>query len=139
MPASSRAHQLRPPVRANAERGAWGILGRFSVGALLATVFALLLAACSSGLPSSPVPSPTLAPPEVIARGEDIFQRTAGGRGCAACHGKDARGQVGPDIRGRSASDIRRALKSVDLMQFISLTDDEIEAVVAYLQFLKSR
>ena len=97
---------------------------------------AVVLSGCGSA--ASPTASP--APAEVIARGEELFQRTAGGRGCAACHGRDARGKVGaPSIVGRSANSIRGALQRVPQMSFISLTDNEVEAVAAYLQYLRSQ
>jgi mono/diheme cytochrome c family protein len=108
--------------------------------ALLISLFAvgLLATACGSGSPPGPTPTP--APPEVIARGEEIFQRTAGGVGCASCHGREARGGAGvPNIVGRPASDIQRALRTVGQMSFIKLSDEEIEAVAAYLQTLRTR
>ena len=88
---------------------------------------------------SSDVATP--APASMIARGEDVFQRAAGGVGFASCHGIDARGIDGlaPEILGRPAKAIERALASVSQMGFISLTDDDLDAVAAYLQFLKSQ
>ncbi len=84
-------------------------------------------------------PEPTVAPnpEEQIAQGEIIFTVSAGGIGCQACHGVGAVGLVGPDIRGRIASQVSGALEGVDAMQFIILTEAEIEAVAAYLQTLK--
>ena len=68
-----------------------------------------------------------------MARGEQIFQKTAGGVGCASCHGIEATGMVGPNIRGRTASQIASALGRVEAMSFIKLSSEEVEAVAAYL------
>jgi mono/diheme cytochrome c family protein len=91
-----------------------------------------VLAACDQG------PTATPASPEVVAQGEEIFQETAGGVGCASCHGTDARGGGGaPNIVGRDARAIERALDRVGQMGFIELDQQEIEAVAAYLRALR--
>ena len=82
---------------------------------------------------------------DLTAKGKLIFEKTAGGVGCAYCHGFDGRGQgpsgeAAPDNRGASEEKVRNALKGgVPLMSFIKLTDDEIKAVVAYLQYLNQQ
>jgi len=68
--------------------------------------------------------------------GRIIFERTAGGVGCAACHGMDATGDVGPDIRGRDPVAILDAMSAVDEMGFIELSEVEIARVAAYLRAL---
>ena len=95
----------------------------------------LLLTACGGFTP------PTPAPTAVVEQGEDIFQRTAGGTGCQACHGMDADGinGSGPRIVGRPANAIRSALGRVPQMSHIELTDEEIEAVAAYLWTLREQ
>ncbi len=90
-------------------------------------------------LEAAAVAAPDARPPaaaglsDVVVRGEQIFLKTAGGVGCASCHGIEARGLVGPDIRGRTASQIASALSSVEPMRFITLSAEEIEAVAAFL------
>lgn len=74
-----------------------------------------------------------------LAVGEEIFQTKAGGVGCAACHGKDGKGATAPANRGSSAEEIRVQLATNEAMQFISLTDDEIEAVAEYLAYLATQ
>lgn len=126
--------------------------GAMAVGGLLA------VACAAPGAPSAP-PTPTSRPAapvaqsraspapvtspaasDQLARGEQIFQRTAGGVGCASCHGPDARGLTGPDIRGRSAEQIRTALNAVEAMAFISnLVPADFEALAAYLKTLETR
>jgi len=107
--------------------------------------------------PTAP-PSPTPAPPtqtptpvstpsgngagasgDLIARGKVIYEETAGGVGCALCHGLDAQGkpEVGaPPNIGATETDIAAALQDRAQMTFIKMTDEEIEAVAAYLKFL---
>jgi mono/diheme cytochrome c family protein len=73
-----------------------------------------------------------------VTRGELLFQQTAGDVGCQYCHGTDAKGLVGPDIREADASKIQFALGKVEAMAFIYLTEEEIQDVAAYLQSLES-
>ncbi len=72
----------------------------------------------------------------VAAQGKKIFEETAGGVGCASCHGKDAAGGFGPSIHDRDPVAILNALRTVEDMAFIKLTDEEIAAVGAYLRYL---
>jgi DNA-binding beta-propeller fold protein YncE/mono/diheme cytochrome c family protein len=74
--------------------------------------------------------------------GRTIFEKTAGGIGCAACHGATGRGggQLGaPDIRGADEMRVRAALAGVAVMSRITLSDAEITAVVAHLQELNKQ
>lgn len=73
---------------------------------------------------------------DLVVKGEEIFQVTAGDVGCQLCHGTDATGVIGPDIRGMDATFIKNALRAVADMEFMELNDDEIEAVAAYLKTL---
>ena len=73
---------------------------------------------------------------DVAAAGKLVFEETAGGVGCASCHGMDAKGDHGPDIRGRKVEDILGALDEVEDMDFLDLPKAEIEAVAAYLATL---
>jgi DNA-binding beta-propeller fold protein YncE/mono/diheme cytochrome c family protein len=71
--------------------------------------------------------------------GRQIFEKTAGGIGCASCHGVDARGGAqakAPDIRGADETRVRSALAGVTVMSRIMLNDAEIAAVVAHLRDL---
>ncbi|MBI4320840.1 MAG: beta-propeller fold lactonase family protein [Chloroflexi bacterium] len=78
--------------------------------------------------------SPTGASADLIARGQKTFSQSSAK--CQLCHGEDARGSVGPNIRGKTADDIRYQLENNPQMQSIKLSGDEIEAVGAYLQSL---
>jgi len=80
---------------------------------------------------------PSLDP--VAEAGRVIFEKTAGGVGCATCHGETAEGNedVGaPNIQGKSSVAILEQLRSNPDMQFIKLTDDEVDQVEAYLLYL---
>jgi cytochrome c553 len=75
---------------------------------------------------------------DLVEQGEELFQRTAGGVGCAACHGTDAEGRANaPSIVGVPKTDISRALAGgVEQMSGIELDETELEAVYQYLQTL---
>ena len=74
-------------------------------------------------------------------RGRYVFEVKAGGTGCQLCHGTDAKGVVGPNIRGKTADDVRQALQSVDLMitAVKNVDSEDIRAVAAYLQWLATQ
>lgn len=72
----------------------------------------------------------------VAAAGKVIFEKTAGGVGCAACHGMTAEGDIGPNIVGRDSVAILDTLRVNAEMQFIQLTEEEIDQVAAYLRYL---
>jgi mono/diheme cytochrome c family protein len=74
--------------------------------------------------------------------GRTIFEKTAGGVGCQACHGINGTGGAqfnAPDIRGADEMRVRAALAGVAVMSRIMLNDAEIAAVVAHLQALNKQ
>lgn len=78
---------------------------------------------------------------EVLEQGKLIFEYTAGGVGCAYCHGMDGKGhgpsgESAPDIRSKTGNDVKQALTNVISMDTIKLTDKEIAAVGVYLHYL---
>jgi len=76
---------------------------------------------------------------ELIAAGEVLFMTTAGGVGCATCHGTDAMGipdLAAPDIRGADFAMIADALATRAQMTTLTLSDADIKAVAAYLATL---
>ena len=73
--------------------------------------------------------------------GRMLFEKTAGGIGCAMCHGANARGGGSlnaPDIRGVGEDRIRGALAAVPAMNRIKLSDAELAAVVSHLAELNT-
>jgi mono/diheme cytochrome c family protein len=78
----------------------------------------------------------------VVALGKRVYE-TAGDVGCTDCHqpsgrgGKTAAGDSAPDIRGATLTKVRDAVSGgVGVMSFIKLSEQEIAAVVAYLDYL---
>ncbi len=98
-------------------------------------------AATGQVTPGAPRTSATAAPAvsaaasaEMVVRGEKVYFQQP--NGCVGCHGKDATGGVGPNIRGKTAAQIRHQLDETPQMQSLVLSNDEIEAAAAYLQSL---
>lgn len=73
---------------------------------------------------------------DLLAQGKLVFEKTAGGVGCAYCHGMDGKGLIGPNIRGKTVENIRFQLANNPQMTFITLRDDEVQAAEAYLKYL---
>ena len=76
---------------------------------------------------------------EQIAAGKLLFERTAGGVGCALCHGIDGKGDpvyAAPDNRGATVDQILDAIDTRPQMAFLKLSNDEVQAVAAYLKVL---
>lgn len=138
------------------------------VGAVLlgGTAILIVLSGCSgstadtsAGGAAKPIAQPTLAAPApraaaaapqagasstssaVLAQGKKVFEESAGGVGCAYCHGRDGKG-TGPAgiqaafIQGRKEAEVRYAMANLPMMSMVKLNDQEVEAVVAYLQTL---
>lgn len=91
---------------------------------------------------SAPAASPTPNADAVVALGKKVWE-TAGGDGCQDCHGADAKGRStrsgtnAPNVRGATEQKLREALAGgAALMTFLKLTDEEIDAVLRYLQYL---
>jgi len=77
---------------------------------------------------------------DLFQLGERIFLKEAGeGVGCSACHGSDAKGAIGPNIRGKTPDDIRGALARVDAMSFLRLNQQKVEAISEYLEWLTTQ
>ena len=78
---------------------------------------------------------------EMVEHGEQLFFEGKIGVGCAACHGDDAKGLIGQDIRGKSVAEIIGAANSVEDMQNAEIdtfTEDEFVAIHAYPAMLAS-
>lgn len=102
------------------------------------------LATAVAAIPTQPAPIPTPAGStgsldEQIAAGKLLFERTAGGVGCALCHGLDGKGDpayAAPSNRGATADQILDAIDTRPQMAFLKLSNDEVQAVAAYLKVL---
>lgn len=96
----------------------------------------------SASLPAKPTTASWSAGDDLVVQGKRIFEETAGGVGCAYCHGMDARGntEIGaPLILGVPEVQVLGAIVRVDMMSFIDLSTTEVEAVVTYLQYLNEQ
>lgn len=70
----------------------------------------------------------------LLALGQEVFDVTAGGLGCAFCHGYRGEGtSFGPRIAGESKEDIADALRWVSDMTDITLTAEELDGVARYV------
>ena len=118
---------------------------RFRVTTAGASTIALAIALClssgASGGKSSPAKhhiGATTYRPAVIAAGRTQFLQT-----CAGCHGADAAGGDGPDLRGRNLSvstiafDIGHGFKG-EMPPFTILKPDQVSEVAAYIGSLKA-
>ena len=76
-----------------------------------------------------------LSPEEAqLALGREVFEVTAGGVGCAFCHGEHGGGTgYGPNIRGASRQDIANAIRWAGDMARVELSEEELDAVALYV------
>jgi mono/diheme cytochrome c family protein len=134
MGATSTGHHQRhrrPQQTAPARRRALRpILPRAALA--LSIALTVVLIACSDSSEETETPGS----PELIAAGEAIYSGANGQRGCSGCHGSDAAGARAPGIVGASAGSIREALE-ISAMSSIDLSDEDIEALAAYLNSLR--
>lgn len=102
----------------------------------------------SAAPPPTPVRTPAVSAGgnDLLAKGKTLFEKTAGGVGCAYCHGLDGKGNgpagvSAPPNRGATEDQFRKALVNPDsVMTYIfKLSDEEIKALVAYLQYLNTQ
>jgi mono/diheme cytochrome c family protein len=109
------------------------------MGGPKAAVRAIMRERVAAAPPPAAAPTPAVAAAaggNLLAVGREIFEKTAGGVGCASCHGMNGRGGAqfnAPDIRGANEMRVRSALAGVVVMSRITLNDAEIAAVVAHL------
>lgn len=87
--------------------------------------------------PATTTTAPDGVSAEVLALGKEIWDVTAGGEGCAACHGFDGLGGDAPGVVGASKSAISGAIRGgTPDMEHIVLTRDELTAVYEYMRTL---
>jgi mono/diheme cytochrome c family protein len=107
-----------------------------TAGRLTAAGAVLLLA--SLALAGAARSAESGADAKLLEKGRSVWL-TAGGVGCAGCHGRFGEGDVGigPYNRGVGASKIKEAIANVPQMRVVKgLAADEIEAVTAYNTWL---
>lgn len=102
--------------------------------------------AAATAAPGQAAAEATTPANDPLALGKKVFE-TAGGVGCHACHGPDAKGRVtesftAPNIRGATEQKFRDALSGgAAPMAFLKtqLSDQEKEAVIKYLDYLSKQ
>lgn len=105
-----------------------------------ATTLAPTTETTTPGTETTAPPTTTTAAPddtvsdEVLALGKEVWEVTAGGEGCGACHGMDGLGGDAPNVLGASKSAIVSAIRGgTPDMEHIVLTAEELDAVYEYM------
>jgi len=70
---------------------------------------------------------------DLVAKGKAIFEAGVDGIPCAACHGDDPTGIIGGAVAGQDIDTVHAALAETGAMQSLTLTEEQIAAVSAYL------
>ena len=128
------------------------VLTSDQVGMLIAYLRGVDFVAVGTTIPTTETTTPgteTTAPPtdttaapdgvsaEVLALGKEVWDVTAGGEGCAACHGFDGLGATAPNVLSASKSGIIGAIRGgTPDMEHIVLTREELDAVYDYMKTL---
>lgn len=103
------------------------------------SVFLSMLLVASSVVAAGVVLADESMDMDAVRKGREAFL-TAGGVGCAACHGRYAEGDVGigPYNRGVNETAIRTAMRSVPPMFFLQreMTDEKIRQIATYYRWL---
>lgn len=87
--------------------------------------------------PTDTTAAPDAVPAEVLTLGKEVWDVTAGGEGCAACHGFDGLGGTAPNVLSASKSAIIGAIRGgTPDMEHIVLTSEELDAVYEYMRSL---
>ncbi|HXA76377.1 MAG TPA: c-type cytochrome [Candidatus Acidoferrales bacterium] len=112
----------------------------FVAGILTSNAFCIPRAIGQESQPAQQSPT-AKAPPADAEQGKRLF-----GQNCSACHGADAGGGDGPDLRGVPASlgdatvqgIVRRGIPGTAMPGNYTITDKEAGNIVAYLRTLDS-
>lgn len=123
--------QIGPAIRGMSDSNIADAIGRVPMMAGLKTLGSAEIAAVSQFLMSLGTEEPSGAASEQVD-GKAFYTIT-----CLACHGQDASGHIGPDIRGLTASDVKAAIARVPMMVGVkTATIGQVNAVGAYIQSL---
>jgi len=112
-------------------------MGKAPIGIALVAIIAT---ACAAQAPEGDTVAEAAAPVGNAARGKEIYESPLG---CNVCHGLDAKGELGPNIRQTSIENVYHALQNFpDMMnwQFNNpdmFSEQSLLDVVAYLNTLE--
>jgi mono/diheme cytochrome c family protein len=105
-----------------------------AVGTTVPTTETTVPGAETTAPPTTTTAAPDTVSAEVLALGKEVWDLTAGGEGCAACHGIDGLGGDAPNVLGASKSAIIGAIRGgTPDMEHIVLTSEELDAVYEYM------
>ena len=101
---------------------------------------ALALAACGGPARGTTLATPTFTPPGIEAQiGGIVYQQA----GCAGCHGRDAKGGIGPSLKGMDANRIERAVRSgprrMPAYSKAELADEQLTQLVLFVEAVTVR
>jgi mono/diheme cytochrome c family protein len=89
---------------------------------------------------AAPTPTPGFtATPDLAAEGEGLFT----GKGCAACHGAEAQGGIGPSLVGVSRETVLKTVREgrpgTPMAAFSTeqVSDADLDRIIAFLESLK--
>lgn len=122
--------KIGPPISGATMDRVMAAIDRVDLMAGLASLDPVDLNAIVESLPAG---TPVVALPEDASDGTVLFSTN-----CAACHGADAAGRIGPAIRGVSGAEIKQAIGRVPMMVAMkSLSDESINTIGDYLRDLE--
>jgi cytochrome c oxidase cbb3-type subunit III len=112
----------------------------FAAAALLSTAFYVPRVAAQEAEPAAAPPAASTTPADPV-QGKSLFEEN-----CSTCHGVNAGGGDGPDLRGIPASlgdaavenIIRRGLSGTAMPGFYNISDKGAANIVAYLKTLSA-
>ncbi|MBI4332475.1 MAG: cytochrome c [Chloroflexi bacterium] len=92
--------------------------------------------------PAATKPAPAATPPAPTAAGDIQRGRTVyASLGCAACHGAEGQGGIGPALKGKDAASVKSAIRSgkgtMPAFSPAQLTDADLDNIIAFLASLK--
>lgn len=87
--------------------------------------------------PPIPAPSPFLSQEQVISQGKELYSNF----GCAACHGSEGKGSIGPPIAGKNRDQIFRKVRDSNSQVMPSFSseripDTDLDKIAAFIASL---
>lgn len=101
------------------------------------------LISASMSIPTA-VQSEELDP--IVSAGKSIYDAVTHPLGCERCHGPDGTAEAEGrtfaaerSIQGKTAQEIQIAIMALPMMASVKLSDEELDQVAAYLDYLQSK